>query len=225
MGVVDELMNLHARTACFAACHPQIADHLLAGHRHVVIVEVPRHHNQHGRDDERVPAAHFGAPFHGRGEPSILEGHWSTEPSAVNLRVGESGKGRCLVGIHIDVGNYDMVRAGVRQGALRDLVGRRPLERSFESAVKSGDCFLAGEVEPDVPTAVIVTNPESRSTERCWEIVGAVTSNASAIAPAGNSRSQIRPKISRRTGELRAVMTLSMSLNQTPLLLFGNCLI
>ena len=40
-------------------------------------------------------------------------------------------------------------------------------------------------------------------------MVGAVTSNASAIAPAGSSRSQIRPKISRRIDEPRAAMTLS----------------
>jgi len=39
---------------------------------------------------------------------------------------------------------------------------------------------------------------------RCWWCLG------------GNSRSQIRPKISRRTGELRAAMTLSMSLNRPP---------
>src|ERR1700745_821443 len=42
-------------------------------------------------------------------------------------------------------------------------------------------------------------------------MVGWVTGNAAAISPADSSRSQIRPRISRRTGEVRAASTFWIS--------------
>src|SRR6516165_8180461 len=42
-------------------------------------------------------------------------------------------------------------------------------------------------------------------------MVGLVTGNAAAISPAESSRSQIRPRISRRTGEVRAASTFWIS--------------
>src|ERR1700749_4716224 len=42
-------------------------------------------------------------------------------------------------------------------------------------------------------------------------MVGLVTGNAAAISPADSSRSQIRPRISRRTGEVRAASTFWIS--------------
>jgi hypothetical protein len=62
-----------------------------------------------------------------------------------------------------------------------------------------------------VPTAVAAARPASRSTARCWEIVGLVTGKAAAISPADSSRSQIRLRISRRTGEASAASTFWMS--------------
>src|SRR5205823_12546917 len=42
-------------------------------------------------------------------------------------------------------------------------------------------------------------------------MVGLVTGNAAAISPADSSRSQIRPRISRRTGEVSAASTFWIS--------------
>ena len=53
---------------------------------------------------------------------------------------------------------------------------------------------------------MVVTNPASRSTARCWEIVGLVNRKALAMSPAATSRSQIKERISRRTGEVSAPM-------------------
>jgi hypothetical protein len=43
-------------------------------------------------------------------------------------------------------------------------------------------------------------------------MVGLVTGNAAAISPADSSSSQIRPRISRRTGEVSAARTFWISL-------------
>jgi hypothetical protein len=68
----------------------------------------------------------------------------------------------------------------------------------------------------EVPTAVLAARPASRSTARCCEIVGLVTGNAAAISPADSSRSQIRARISRLTGELSAASTFWISRTLPP---------
>src|SRR5690348_1723031 len=47
-------------------------------------------------------------------------------------------------------------------------------------------------------------------------MVGLVTGNAAAISPADSSRSQIRPRISRRTGEVSAARTFWISRTSPP---------
>src|ERR1700756_3980674 len=71
-GRVDQLVHLDVR-ALAVRLDSQVAGQLAAGDRHVVVLEVPAQHDELGRADQLVPAAHARSPFHRAGEAAIPE--------------------------------------------------------------------------------------------------------------------------------------------------------
>ena len=86
---------------------PQVTGHFAAGHRHVVVLEIPAHHDEPRRADQLVPAAHVRSPLHRAGEPPVLQGDRHAEPARVDGRVGEGGEGRLLARVHVGAGQHD----------------------------------------------------------------------------------------------------------------------
>jgi hypothetical protein len=106
-----------------------------------------------------------------------------------------------------------VTRDEARSGARSALIHLPGLSRA-PCRPRSASC--RARYRREVPTAVLVASPASRSTARCCEIVGLVTGNAAAMSPADSSVSQIRDRISRRTGELSAASTFWMSRTLPP---------